>query len=545
MSIPHSRRALIPQWKPLRLFNLYRIIIGLLLLAFGIFKESTFSGQYIPPQFTWLAGAYLVYALVWILPNYFRRPSYHMQVYIQTIVDILFITLAMHFSGGMASGLGMLMIAQIAGASLLIPGYTAILFAIIAASALFLEQIYTDVYQSSGSTAYGQTGLLGASLVVTAMLAMYLARRAEFSEELAERRGIDLENLAKLNEYIVNRMSSGIIVVDDDARIRLINQAARDLLGQPGAKSQKPLKVASDPLYRLFAEWKQKQSSRRSAQLVDQSSLIGLQVRITHIGLRKEDRGAVIFLEDTADINRQIQATKLASLGRLTASIAHEIRNPLGAISHAVQLLGESPGLDEADQRMVHIIHDHSRRMNKIIQNILQLSRKELPNQENISLRLWLEDFVIEFGRTQNREKGWASITLNPEDTQVYIDQNHLHQVMWNLFQNVKKYGTQEGETFRVVLRGGISRDSSAPFLDVIDNGPGIKPSIQAQLFEPFFTTSNSGTGLGLYISQELLKNNGGNLSYIPKPSGGSCFRIQFPIHQVEGYSIATRINHR
>jgi two-component system sensor histidine kinase PilS (NtrC family) len=527
------------------LFNFYRAIIGLLLLTFGIIKGPVSSGQTIHPLFTWLASAYLIYALFWIIPNYYRWPSYQVQVYIQSIVDILFITLAMHLSGGMAGGLGMLMIAAIAGASLLIPGNTAILFAILAVFALFLEQIYSNVYQSFGTTSFGQAGLLGASLLATAILAMYLARRAEQSEELAERRGIDLENLAKLNEYIVNRMSSGIIVVDDDARIRLINQSACSLLGQPNAKSSKPLQEASEPLYRLFAQWRQKQIQERSAQLVDQSSITGLQVRITPIGSRREDRGTMIFLQDTADINRQIQATKLVSLGRLTASIAHEIRNPLGAISHAEQLLAESLNLDESDRRMVRIIHDHSRRMNEIIQNILQLSRKELPKQEVIFLKQWLEGFIIEFGRTQGIDQDWASITLKPKDTQVYIDQNHLHQVVWNLFTNVKKYGVQQGHPFRVMLRGGISADSSAPFLDVIDFGPGIEASVQAQLFEPFFTTSNTGTGLGLYISKELLKNNGGNLTYISDSSAGSCFRIQFPIHQVEASNIATSIDRR
>jgi two-component system sensor histidine kinase PilS (NtrC family) len=545
MTIPHSRKTLIPQWKPLRLFNFYRAIIGLLLLTFGIMKGPISSGQTIHPLFTWLAGAYLLFALFWIIPNYYRWPSYHIQVYIQSIVDILFITLAMHFSGGMAGGLGMLMIAAIAGASLLIPGNTAILFATVAVFALFFEQIYTDLYQSFRTTSYSQAGLLGASLLATAILAMYLARRAEQSEELAEKRGIDLENLAKLNEYIVNRMSSGIIVVDDDARIRLINQSACALLGQPSAKNSKPLHEASEPLYRLFTQWKEKQIQERSAQLVDQSSITGLQVRISPIGARKEDRGTMIFIQDTADINRQIQATKLVSLGRLTASIAHEIRNPLGAISHAEQLLAESQNLDKSDRRMVHIIHDNSRRMNEIIQNILQLSRKELPKQEVIFLKQWIEDFIIEFGRIQGIDHDWASITFDPEDTQVYVDQNHLHQIVWNLFTNVEKYGVPKGRPFRVILKGGISPDSSAPFLDVIDFGPGIETSVQAQLFEPFFTTSNTGTGLGLYISRELLKNNGGNLSYISDSPMGSCFRIQFPIHQVEANNIATSIDRR
>lgn len=535
--------AIIPQWQPLRLFNLYRIAIGVLLLLLGTFKGSEFIGHYNHPLFIWLAGGYLLFALCWIAPNHYQWPAFKIQVYIQTLVDILFITLVIHFSGGIESGLGMLMIAAIAGASLLMPGPTAILFASLGALFLFLQQLYAHWFKLFESTAYSQTGLLGASLFVTAMLAMYLAHRATLSEELAVRRGIDLANLAKLNEYIVNRMSSGIIVVDDDACIRLINQSAWSLLRRPVAAAPKSLEELSQPLHRLFKEWRLKQSQKRSGQLLNQTSIAGLQVRITHIGARKEDRGTVIFLEDTADINRQIQETKLASLGRLTASIAHEIRNPLGAISHAVQLLGEAPSLDNGDQRMVRIIHDQSRRMNEIIQNILQLSRPELPKQELTNLKSWLEAFVDEFSRVQGLAPDWASISIRPEGATVFIDQNNLHQVMWNLCINAKKYGTRQEQNLRIDLRGGLSPDLRAPYLDVLDYGPGIDSSIQAQLFEPFFTTSTSGTGLGLYISSELLKNNGGNLSYIPSPADGSCFRIQFPIYQSEDQDIAIRAN--
>ena len=543
MELIDNQITIVPQWKPLRLFNLYRIVIGILLLVLGTFRGSELVGQHNQQLFNWLAVSYFLFALCWIAPNQYQWPAFKIQVYVQTMVDILFITLAIHFSGGIESGLGILMIAAIAGASLLVPGPTAILFAALGALALFSEQLYAHWYNLFESTAYSQTGLLGASLFATAMLAMYLAHRATLSEELAVRRGIDLANVTKLNEYIVNRMSSGIIVVDDDACIRLINQAAWSLIGRPMVNDSTSLKALSDPLYRLFEEWQSKESRNRSGQLLNQTSIAGLQVRITHIGARKEDRGTVIFLEDTADINRQIQETKLASLGRLTASIAHEIRNPLGAISHAVQLLGEAPSLGNGDQRMVRIIHDQSRRMNEIIQNILQLSRPELPKQEIIDLKSWLEAFVAEFSRVQSMNPNWASISIRPEGTTVYIDPNNLHQVMWNLCINAKKYGTRPDQAMHIDLRGGISSDARAPFLDVLDYGPGIDSSIQAQLFEPFFTTSTSGTGLGLYISSELLKNNGGNLSYIPRTVGGSCFRIQFPIYQSEGQDIAIRAN--
>jgi two-component system sensor histidine kinase PilS (NtrC family) len=528
------QERLIPQWKPLKLFNLYRIALGMLFFVLSTFEGPQFLREYYPLAFTLLTVFYVLFALFWIIPNRKGWPAFHIQVFIQTIVDILFVTLAMHFSGGVTNGLGMLMIVAIAGASLLLPGRTALLFAALGALALLIEQFYAHWRGIVETTAYSQTGMLGASLFATAILAVSLSRRATLSEELAERRGIDLANLEELNRYIVNRMSSGIIVVDDEGCIRLMNKSACSLLGQPVVEDFGSLKELSYPLYRLYGEWQAILNRRRSDQLLSQTSIPGLQVRVTHIGSRKEDRGTVIFLENSADITRRIQESKLASLGRLTASIAHEIRNPLGAISHAVQLLGESEDLDKGDSRLVHIIHDQSRRMNEIIQNILRLSRKELPKQEIIALSPWLKRFVEEFSRIQGVAKDWASISLSPEDTSVFFDQNHLHQLLWNLCVNAKKYGALPDNPFKVDLVGGLSPGSSAPVLEVIDHGSGIEPAVQEQLFEPFFTTSTTGTGLGLYISRELCEKNGGNLSYFPSPLGGSCFRIQFPIYHPE-----------
>ncbi len=540
-----NQRSIIPQWKPLRLFNLYRVAIGCLFLVLDIFRGPEFLGEFDPQLYSRITEFYLLFSLMWIVPNHYHRPSFTVQIYVQSIVDICFITSAMHLSGGITSGLGMLMIAAIAGASLLMPGRTALLFAAMGTLALLLEQVYAHWLNLFETTAYAQTGILGAALFATAVLAGSLAHKAKLSEELATRRGIDLANLEELNRYIVNRMSSGIIVVDDDGRIILMNQPAWSLLGKHAIQNPESLQELSHPLNRLFGEWIATNNKTRSAQLLSQSSIEGLQVRITHIGNRKEDRGTVIFLQDTADITRQIQENKLASLGRLTASIAHEIRNPLGAISHAVQLLDESSAFDTADKRLIDIIQDQSRRMNEIIQNILQLSRKELPKQEVIHLQSWLVRFIEEFSRVEDLGTEWATITITPENMEVYIDQNHLHQVLWNLCVNAKKYATSSDNTVKVNLQGGISRDSSAPFLDVIDHGPGISPTAQAQLFEPFFTTSNTGTGLGLYISRELCEKNGGNLSYVSSPMGGSCFRIRFPIYQSEEQTIATRAYRR
>ncbi len=530
-----------PQWKPLRVFNLYRIIIAGLLLALVLTGGPRFLGEYNPDLFIAVSTVYILISLTLIVASFYQWPSYTIQVVVQAIADVLAITLLMHASGGTTSGLGMLMIVSVAGASLLLPGRAALLFAAFGALALLLEEIYAHLNQSFATTAYTQTGMLGATLFATALLSITLARKAKQSEELATQRGVDLANMVQLNAQIVNRMSSGIIVVDDDAHVRLMNQPARKLLSQSVVITPKSLQELSAPLHRAFIDWQSNHAQDLANKKPDLNCIKGLQVRITRVGARKEDQGSIIYLEDAAEINRHIQETKLASLGRLTASIAHEIRNPLGAISHAAQLLDESPELNRPDKRLVGIINDHSNRMNEIIQNILQLSRKEQPKQELLPLQSWLERFIAELNRSENLPADWIQVHLVQPQLMVFMDPNHLHQVLWNLCVNARKYGTSPGTEPKLLLQGGISKESGSPYLDVIDFGPGIDASVQSQLFEPFFTTHSSGTGLGLYISRQLCERNDGDLIFISRSNYGSCFRIQFPIHYAEDKKVATR----
>jgi two-component system sensor histidine kinase PilS (NtrC family) len=238
--------------------------------------------------------------------------------------------------------------------------------------------------------------------------------------------------------------------------------------------------------------------------------------------------GALIFLEDTAAMAKQTQQIKLASLGRLTVSIAHEIRNPLGAISHAAQLLGESETLTPADLRLTAIISDHTRRVNTVIENVLQLSRPGTSLPQHIPLQHWLDSFADEFTHSGLCHPGQISCHVDPEDAEVYMDPSLLHQVVWNLCQNSASHGEGGTGPVRIRLRGGYTGPARTPHLDIIDNGPGVDPGIADQIFEPFFTTSGSGTGLGLYIAREICESNQAQLQLLPAPDGGSCFRITF-----------------
>lgn len=520
----------IRDWRPLRLLNLYRIGIAAVFLAAFLGTDLHTLGETHPELFLWVNGLYLLFSLAGAAAGHYRWPPFALQARAQAAVDILAVVLLMHASGGIESGLGMLMVPAVAGAGLLLPGRTALLFAALGALALLLHQVYAQLYSVSETT-YAQAGLLGAVLFATALTGHALARRSRESEALAVKRGLDLANMAELNSYIVERMDSGIVVIDDEGGIRLINEAAWSLLGRPSAAQSRTLEALSYPLYLLYENWRQSAAVHSPPLKLGHGGHAALEARFTRIGGSAQP-AALAQLDDTSEISRAVQATKLASLGRLTASIAHEIRNPLGAISHAAQLLDESPELDPTNKRLVGIIQEQSRRTNTVIQSVLSLSRREPAKQKTVALKPWLADFVEEFGRRQRMPPGWASITVAPEDTTVIIDPDHLQQIVWNLCVNAAKYGLPPGGEPHMDLQGGVSPRSPAPYLDVVDQGAGIAPDIQAQLFEPFFTTDSAGTGLGLYIARELCENNGGSLTHIPGPLSGSCFRIQFPVRR-------------
>jgi two-component system sensor histidine kinase PilS (NtrC family) len=515
-------------WKPLRLLTFYRLTLAgvLTVLFFGI-PDNSALGTYKPELYTLTCVFYLGFSVVAGFTARLRRPGYELQTVIQILVDIAAITVLIFASGGPAGGLGILLIITVAAGSLLMPGRMAFLFAAMAAMAIMGEQIYsTLLLQIPRSSGYTEAGLLGAALFATAGMAYLMARRIHESEMLARRRGIDIANLAKLNAHIVQRLQAGIIVTDYRHDIRLLNETARKLLDLPAGSENRPLAEISPPLYNKLMEWRQA-PDREATLLVSDATGASILPQFTLLGA-SDGIGALIFLEDTAAMAKQAQQMKLASLGRLTASIAHEIRNPLGAISHASQLLNESHELGNDDQRLMAIICDHTRRVNSVVENVLRLSRPGSNLPQLIGLQDWLGKFMDEFIHSGNCSPDQASISVNPADLNVYMDPSQLHQVMWNLCQNAVHHAGADGMPVKIQLVGGRTNTTHTPYLDIIDNGPGIDPAMTDQMFEPFYTTKSSGTGLGLYIAREICESNQARLAYQAGAAGGSCFRISF-----------------
>lgn len=517
-------------WKPLRLLTFYRVILAGLLtvLVFTIGDETTLGIEQ-PALYRLTCVAYLLFSLLAGFTTRLRHPGYQLQTIIQVLVDITAITLLIFASGGPSSGLGILLIISVATGSILLPGRMAFLFAAVAAIALMGEQFYGSLLtDTQRDVSYTQTGLLGLMLFATAGLALLLVRRIRDSEALARQRGTDIANLAKLNEHIVQRLQAGIIVADHNHNIRLMNDTARKLLDYQYSVEDQPLENISRPLYQQLMAWRK--SSQHEPALLKGNANSNILPHFTPMGTG-DGVGVMIFLEDTAVMEKQAQQIKLASLGRLTASIAHEIRNPLGAISHATQLLSEEDVLADGDRRLVTIIGDNTARVNDIVENILELSRPGTAVPQTVLLKDWLARFTDEFSHSGLCTPEQIRFSVEPEDMEIHMDPSQLHQVVWNLCQN-SVHHADNGIPVQLTLAGSRAVGSRTPHLDIIDNGPGIDPDMADKIFEPFFTTHSSGTGLGLYVAREICESNQTRIEYLPAAQGGSCFRITFPVNK-------------
>jgi two-component system sensor histidine kinase PilS (NtrC family) len=514
-------------WKPLWFFNIYRVIISALLLLLFL----TGTGEHILGQHHGLLfGATTVfYFSIAFLASYVidkRWLLYNQLVYGLVILDIVVITLLTYASGGVTSGLGMLVIIAVAGGSVLMGGRMALLIASVAALAIILEEIYLHLYEPLLNPRYLHAGILGAIMVTSSVIISRLARQIRESEQLAQQIGLDLANMEQLNEYIIHHMQTGIVVIDDRNRIRMFNESARRLLAIPGNPHDRHLKQFSPVLLEKLNKWKQDPQATIEP-FRNTATSANIQPRFARLG-NEGSSGALIFIEDTASVSQQVQQMKLASLGRLTASIAHEIRNPLSAISHAGQLLDEIHYQDTGDKRLTRIIMDNVGRMDKIIENVLNLSRRDVSSPQLFSIGQWLQQFKAEFVRTNELSDDDIRINMEPETIEVRMDQHQLHQIMWNLCQNALRYTQAAPEHSMIDINVHLS-DSGLPMLDIRDYGQGITAEDQQHIFEPFFTTENKSTGLGLFLARELCESNQARLDFVEPEGHGACFRITFP----------------
>jgi two-component system sensor histidine kinase PilS (NtrC family) len=517
-------------WRVIGLVNLYRLLIPPSLYALYTFAgvESEF-GSSRPELFLWTCVVYFAFGIAIVIGGRRLLPNLRATTFVHATVDAVAISLLMFSSGGAGSGLGILFVVPVGAMALLADSRDTFLLAALATLALLFQQIGAHVTGTAAPADYSSTGILGLIVFLVALLAWPVARRLRDTEATVRRQQVDLANMAQLSQYIIQHLRESIVVVDDENRIRLINESAAKMLGETRAYPGALLGEASPQLLYLLETWRARSASPAvpSHTFVADDGGHVIQPHFASLG-SSEPAPVLVFLEDTELLAAKIQQSKLAGLGRLSASIAHEIRNPVGAMSHAAQLLAESASLSDEDKRLTEIVRANGDRVRQIIENVMAMARRENSRPERLILANWLAGFRDEFCATMQIPPARLAISSLLSDVEVQVDPSQLRQIVWNLCENAVKYGSQEADSNIIELRVGRLASTARPFLEVADRGPGIPAQHRERIFEPFFTGSERGTGLGLFLSRELAQTNGATLLYEPRTSGGSLFRIVF-----------------
>lgn len=511
-----------------RIYLIYRTVLSVVFLVLITLPATRqLVGAQNPALYTAVSSIFLFSNIALLGVVAARWQSSNARLVLLFCVDIVCITLLSDASGGMSSGLPLLLAITVASSAVLISNRTvATLVAALTVLAVLGDTLRLMSTTDAGIKALFPAGLLGLLFFIVSGIVQLVALRLGRVEALASERASDIYRLQRLNEQIVQNMQTGILLVDSQNRARVLNAAAGRLLdpSRPIALEQgRALADYSDALSERIEKF------RRSGEQIgspfeargDGAELVA---RFHSLEGGEEDQ-ILVFLEDYRPVAAYAQSLKLSSLGRLAGSIAHEIRNPLGAISHASQLLNESPTLADDDRRMVDMVLTNSQRVNDIVESVMQISRREPPKLETLRLADWLEGYYERY-RSARDNPGALNIEYVDPHACVLIDPEHLERVLDNLVDNAMRHSELATQHPAAELRVRVDRRKRECVIDVYDDGQGVNDADVPRLFEPFFTRSQGGSGLGLYLCRELCELNQARIAYFPTSEGRSRFQI-------------------
>lgn len=504
-------------WRSLWFFSIYRLAIAILFLAAALILGDTISlGTQDARLFGRTAALYLLAAIGFLVTLLLRPRFFNLQLSIQVATDILALTVMMFASGGQKSGIAVLLLVVVAGAGLVGQGRMTLFYAALASVAMLLEESWRALTREADPADFVRTGMICVAFFGTAIIARLLARRVVANENLARERGRQLDDQLRISERIIRDMDDGVLVVDGAGRVRLQNPRAGELLDATAA-ADAGLGALSGPLAERFHQWQ-----LRSAEAVEMLRQPGRHpLRVRYLPAAEAGGHSLVYLEDMERVQAQAQQMKLAALGRLTANMAHEIRNPLAAISHAAELLAEEER-DPLHQRLGRIIHDNTQRLNRLVTEVLELGRRDRAQPETLRWSIFLAGFLDELAL--HDPSSARRVMVGKEDVELQFDRGHLYRVLWNLLANALRHASAADGAVRVEARAGTA--DGVVELFVIDDGPGVDELSRGQVFEPFFTTHGAGTGLGLYIARELCEASGASLELLDATPGAH-FRIR------------------
>ncbi len=540
----HGRRA--EDRAPTRIYRVYtaaRAVAGVVLVATQ--GASNLFAARVSPALTLICIAYAVQAItLWLLPR-FRplagpqaAPGRRRRQWLATIgVDLLAFGSLHLMAAGTSFNYAALLVLPVLMAGVLTQRLLALGTAAGVTLMLLFSAWHAGLADGDLPTPMLQSGLAGLGLFVIALLSGELAARLA-REQRAARGSLELaRQQAQLNRLVIEEMVDGVLVVDARLRVRAANPAARALLVDVGLSPPAPFGLADRPAWsalmqaveRALAEADWPEAGREVALSFGDGQQRTLRVRVRFMRSRAPDGGGegktaderlcVLLLEDLRTAQARLRQEKLAAMGRVSAGIAHEIRNPLAAISQANALLLED-GLAPAQQRLARMVADNAARLKRIVDDVMELAPGAAPVAGAVDATAAVAATAAEWARTVGLALGADSplrAELPAQPLAVSFDAEHLRRVLVNLLDNARRHAS--GAPGAIELRLA-SRAGAAVRLSVASDGPLIAPEVERYLFEPFFSTRSRGTGLGLYICRELCERYGATIEYRARPPG-------------------------
>ena len=497
------------------LLNVCRLTILLsmfVLYMMSVFSENAGLKKMVPPTIFYIwAAVYAGITLISIVRPHWVRQENDKLPNASAVVDIVMIMALVYLTGGIGTGVGILVLPFVATSCMLSYGRFPVLYAgfttVCILCVMFLsDQLSLDAETWDGRNIGTAIMLIGASFAV-AYLTSYSATFLRDATASARKHKRNYNRVRGLNQLVLNRVQEAVIVIDPELKVWLFNRQAKNYFSGLAAEHKEP--IFED----LVARWLLNPEKPFEADI----HLHRFSMHVRAVPMVQEDgKLLMLFLRSLREIAAEAMATKLASLGQLTANLAHEIRNPMSAIRHANDLLQE--GIEDPVSKKLHgIIDGNIRRIDKMLEDVSTLNKKDNLGRESINLmKFWLA-FKQEFTLNNPSSVGCIKMEMQGKNLTVTADPMHVQQIMWNLCNNAWRHSTKGSDAIQVSIKPSGKLNVS---IVVSDDGPGAAPEIRNQLFEPFFTTEKGGTGLGLYVARELAHANLGQLHYHPELNG-------------------------